>query len=293
MLQKEVAIVIDGRTQLVYTFKGNVGEILKEAQVVLYPKDNLWPTPSNVVLDKGVIRIVRAVPVTVVADGKSSKVITVPVTVGKALKLAGISLGKFDFSSKPLAAKIAANETIKITRVTRAFIKRRAVLSSYEERRPDPTLEKGITHLVRNGETGVGEKTVRITYQDGKEVDRAIVESKVIKKPVSRLIAMGTISSVSRGGARVNFERAVVVEATAYTHTGSNTASGAYPEVGMIAVDPDVIPMGSKVYVEGYGFARAKDTGGDIRGNRIDLFMDSYSQAIHWGRRTVKVYVVD
>lgn len=350
MLQKEVAIVIDGRTQIVHTFKGNVNEILKEAQVVLYPKDNILPTLSNAVLDQDAIRIVRAVPVTLVVDGKSSKVITVPVTVESALKLAGISLSKFDYSSKPLASKITskdviritravpvtlvadgksnkvitvpvtvksvlklagislgkfdyasksltskivANETIKITRVTRTFVKRRSVLNSLEERRPDPSLEKGITHIVRKGSDGVSEKTVRITYEDGKEIDRAIIESKIIKKPVSRLIAMGTLSSVSRGGSRVNFERTVVVEATAYTHTGYRTASGAYPEVGMIAVDPRVIPMGSKVYVEGYGFARAKDTGGAIKGNRIDLFMDNYSNAIRWGRRTVKVYIVD
>lgn len=293
MLQKEVAIVIDGRTQIVHTFKSSVSEILTEAQVALYPKDNLLPTLQNVVLDKGVIRIIRAVPVTVVADGKKSKVISVPVTVYDALQLAGVSLGKLDYSSKPLTAKITSNETIKITRVTRAFIKRRSVLNSFEERRPDPSLEKGITHLVRKGSDGIGEKTVRITYEDGKEVDRTVIEDKVVKKPLSRLIAMGTISSVSRGGTRVDFERVVVVEATAYTHTGSRTASGVYPEVGMIAVDPNVIPMGSKVYVEGYGHARAKDTGGDIKGNRIDLFMDSNSDAVRWGRRTVKVYIVD
>lgn len=82
------------------------------------------------------------------------------------------------------------------------------------------------------------------------------------------------------------------VEATAYTHTGNPTATGVMPQVGVtIAVDPNVIPLGSDVYVEGFGWRKAQDTGGLIKGKIIDIFMDTRSEAIQWGRRKVEIYV--
>lgn len=91
-------------------------------------------------------------------------------------------------------------------------------------------------------------------------------------------------------------QRRLVMEATAYTEDdpGSTgyTASGHRLQRGMVAVDPDVIPLGTQLYIEGYGYAVADDTGGDIVGNRIDLAMDSTSEAIDFGRRDVVVYVL-
>ena len=81
--------------------------------------------------------------------------------------------------------------------------------------------------------------------------------------------------------------------ASAYTHTGNNTASGIYPHYGVAAVDTSVIPMGTKMYVEGYGYAIARDRGSAIKGNRIDLFFETRSEAMSWGVRRVKVYFFD
>lgn len=73
------------------------------------------------------------------------------------------------------------------------------------------------------------------------------------------------------------------------TRTGIDLRSN--PNLKVIAVDPSIIPLGSKVHVEGYGDAIAGDTGGAIKGNIIDIFMPTKEQALSWGRRTVKVYV--
>jgi 3D (Asp-Asp-Asp) domain-containing protein len=81
--------------------------------------------------------------------------------------------------------------------------------------------------------------------------------------------------------------------ASAYTYTGRNTSCGMKPAVGLVAVDPSVIPLGTKLYIEGYGYATAADTGGAIKGNRIDLFMEDKSQCLSWGKRMVKVYVLN
>ncbi|MBC7342335.1 MAG: 3D domain-containing protein [Clostridia bacterium] len=86
--------------------------------------------------------------------------------------------------------------------------------------------------------------------------------------------------------------RKLSMEATAYTHTGNRTAAGVWPCPGVIAVDPRVIPLGTWLYVEGYGLGQALDTGGLIKGRRIDLFMDSEQKAVIWGRRSVQVCIL-
>lgn len=102
--------------------------------------------------------------------------------------------------------------------------------------------------------------------------------------------------NVSRGTARV---RVLTMVATGYTadpaenwpYGGAPSYIGMPLQRGVVAVDPNVIPMGSRLYIEGYGEAIAADQGGAIKGNRIDLFMDSKYEAKTWGIRSVKVTV--
>lgn len=87
-----------------------------------------------------------------------------------------------------------------------------------------------------------------------------------------------------------------IMESTAYTG-GTLTATGTSPvrnENGLstIAVDPSVIPLGSLLYIDGYGYAIAEDTGGSIKGNIIDLYLNSYDECINWGRQNVSVYLI-
>lgn len=100
--------------------------------------------------------------------------------------------------------------------------------------------------------------------------------------------------TVSRGARNAGFREAIYMDSTAYSPlAGSHTASGSAVAVGLVAVDPSVIPLGTRLYIEGYGYAYAADTGGAIVGNRIDLFFDSEWQCNQWGRRTVKVYILE
>lgn len=87
--------------------------------------------------------------------------------------------------------------------------------------------------------------------------------------------------------------RVLTVEATAYCYTGYRTTTGTWPSRGTIAVDPKVIPLGSRMFVEGYGWGVAADTGGAIRGNIIDVYMHSHQEAISWGRRRAEVMVFE
>jgi 3D (Asp-Asp-Asp) domain-containing protein len=110
------------------------------------------------------------------------------------------------------------------------------------------------------------------------------IEQLEAEREASRLID----AEVSRGG-----ERILTMEATAYTWTGQRTASGTWPAIGTVATDPEVIPLGTKIWVEGYGEAVAEDTGGLVKGNIIDLYFPTESECWEFGRRQVEVRVLE
>ena len=95
----------------------------------------------------------------------------------------------------------------------------------------------------------------------------------------------------------INYSNVMSMEATAYLPTDGSgagiTATGIRATYGVVAVDPRVIPLGTKVYIPGYGVALAADTGGAIKGYKIDLCMESYSECMRFGRRNVTVYVLE
>jgi 3D (Asp-Asp-Asp) domain-containing protein len=116
------------------------------------------------------------------------------------------------------------------------------------------------------------------------------------KKPVAK-----EVSSEPKKGVKKQEGRTITVQATAYTaycegcsgitYTGQNLREN--PNLKVIAVDPNVIPLGSVVYVEGYGNAIAGDIGGAIKGNRIDVFIPNYADAISFGRKTLNVTILN
>lgn len=85
----------------------------------------------------------------------------------------------------------------------------------------------------------------------------------------------------------------MIFEATAYCYTGNRTYTGTWPSRGTVAVDPAIIPLGTRLYVEGYGEGIAEDTGGAIQGHIIDLYMESEDECWAWGRRTVEVRIIE
>jgi len=84
----------------------------------------------------------------------------------------------------------------------------------------------------------------------------------------------------------------MIFEATAYCYTGNRTYTGTWPSRGTIAVDPTIIPLGTRLFVEGYGEGIAEDTGGAIKGEIIDLYMLDRNEALSWGRRQVEVRII-
>jgi len=293
-LQKPVSITVDGKTihSRVF-FASKVGEVLARESIRVGSRDMVEPSLNAAVKKNCHITVTRAFKVTVVADGRSHEVISVPVSIKEAIRLAGVSLGEKDIVKTLPVEKTVAGQEIEVIRVTESQVTEKRIIPCGTDRTEDNTLERGLTRTLAPGKDGLAMQTVRIIYHNGQEVKREVVKSETLVEPKNRLVAMGTITAVSRGSHTINFKEARYMETSAYTYTGYRTATGKTPEVGTVAVDPGVIPLGSNLYVEGYGYARAADTGGAIKGNRLDLFMEDRSQCLHWGRRTVKVYIMD
>jgi uncharacterized protein YabE (DUF348 family) len=293
-LQKPVTIAVDGKIiKSGVFFTSTVDAVLEKEAIELGNHDRVQPSLNSKVKKSTRIVVTRAFPVKVIADGSSKEIITTPISIKEAIRLAGFELGEKDIVKTVPVPKTVPNQEIEVIRVTENEVKVEEPIPCGVERTSDNTLERGLTKTISAGKDGLTKNTVRITYHNGQEVKREVINSETLVEPKNRVIAMGTITAVSRGNQLLNFREARYMEASAYTYTGNRTATGRNPEVGMVAVDPQVIPMGSRMYIEGYGFARAADTGGSIKGNRLDIFLEDRSQCLNWGRRTVKVYLLD
>jgi 3D (Asp-Asp-Asp) domain-containing protein len=101
------------------------------------------------------------------------------------------------------------------------------------------------------------------------------------------------ISAKRTGSCHAQGRQMIMVTATAYSYTGHRTKSGTWPQRGTVAVDPRIIPLGTRLYVEGYGPAVATDTGADIKGARIDEYRESAAECVQLGRKTVAVWIVN
>lgn len=292
-LQKPVSIGVDGKViKTRVLFAGTVKDILEDKDIKLGKQDLVEPALNTGLKKNMRIAITRAFKIKVLADGKTQEILTTPVPIKEAVTRAGVKLGDKDIVKTLPVTMVVPGQEIEVIRVSEKNIVEEAPLPYQVERTSDPTLEKGLTKTVRAGKNGIAKNTIRITFYNGTEAKRDVVNIETVREPQNKIVAMGSITEASRGGQRFNFREARYMVASAYTYTGSRTSTGKNPAVGMVAVDPQVIPMGSRLYVEGYGYALAADRGGAIKGDRLDLFMEEEAQCLRWGRKSVKVYIL-
>ena len=163
------------------------------------------------------------------------------------------------------------------------------------------SLVPGRSALLSPGRSGLIEQWVSYAQRDGGPVHRKVVWSHVIRAPRPRVVAEGIGGSALSNFAAHGIKQmaymarsALLMLATAYTADSAGgsgmTAIGKRAGFGIVAVDPRIIPLGTRLFIPGYGFAIAGDTGGDIVGHRIDLGFDTDRDAMLFGRRSVTVY---
>jgi 3D (Asp-Asp-Asp) domain-containing protein len=292
---KKVHIAVDGTTIIINTLHSTPQEVLAQAGIHLESKDEYRLSTAKLT-DGSTISVYRAVPVTVTYQGKTELVVTGKPTVGELAESLGLKLENTKLVPEG-QTKVEANMYIQAISLTEKEVERDVVERFTVIRQPDVTLEKGVERVIEEGQDGVKTIVARIHYADGVEVSAEQLSEKMKEAPKPRVVHVGTRDVVDTSRGSMRFSRVATMEASAYLPTDGSvegiTATGVPARRGIVAVDPDVIPLGTRVYVQGYGLATAADVGGAIVGNRIDLCMEDDSEAWRFGRRSVKVYVLD
>jgi 3D (Asp-Asp-Asp) domain-containing protein len=242
------------------------------------------------------IRIRRAFPVRLFADGHARVFLTAAGTVAEFLQSSGVRVRARDHIYPAQDAAVWAGATVRVVRIETRVIAVEERLPYGRVARPDATLPRGQTRLLQSGRPGVRTHRIAVTTADGLEVDRQRVDAVVTRPPQDRITRVGTRRVFASRGDYAGKE-VLHMEATGYAPWHGQgvddvTAIGMKAGYGVVAVDPQVIPLRSVLYIEGYGRAIAGDTGGAIKGNRIDLGFGTAREAYRFGRRPVRVYIL-
>lgn len=243
--------------------------------------------------------------VTLIVNGEEKQISTFKSDVQDLLVAEGVKYDKNDIVTKDLDEKLNDGMEIEVINVTEEVIKESKSVPFEVNVVEDKDLLKGQTKVEEEGKAGENQLVYKITYHNGKQVEKTFVEEVVSAKPINKIIKKGTkVEEVKVASSRGESSRKISsnanskgkymsVVATAYTGD-SITSTGKKPKWGTIAVDPTVIPYGTKVYIPQFNKTFiAEDCGGAIKGNKIDIFMNDESSVYNWGRKTIDIYIVN
>lgn len=313
-LKKDVVINDNGKLIACKTMKNTFKETLDQNNIDVNAFD-YTSTPLETSLQRtkvNEIYIKRAVPVYITADGTKTEVMTYRSTVAEMLQDSPVKPEGIDrLEGATLQDKISKDMSIKIVRVSENVVSEKEVIPFTVRKKANSRLDSGTERIVKAGEEGIREKQYKVVAEDGKEISRQLLSESILKSPINMIMEFGTILNykTSRGDT-VRYNKVLDMKATAYTasfkDTGKKpghplfgiTATGIRAKKGVIAVDPKVIPLYTRVYVEiagstpDYGYAVAADVGGAIKGNKIDLYYDSQDYVDRFGVKAVKVYIL-
>ena len=298
-LGNDVELNINGKTKTVFTYEKTVGDFLEKEGIILKNKDLVSPSVDEEIKED--MKVVITSPKSYhIKDGNKTLIAEANgYTVADVLENLNVKLNKLDRVSLPLDEIAKEGMTIKIDRVVVENVENKIEIPFEIESRENAEMFEGDKNVIAKGEVGQKVESLKNTYVNGVLETTEVVKSEITKDPVKEVVEVGTKKGTVAPNGK-NAKRVIVMQATAYDPTaGSKTAMGTRARVGAVAVDPRVIPLGSKLYIESmdgfasYGYATAEDTGGAIKGNRIDLFYNSNAEANRFGRRNVRVYVLD
>mgnify|MGYP003095223088 CR=1 FL=1 len=288
-------------TKTVKTRSESVEGALEEHGVNVSDTDKINVSTEKPVEDNENIVIKRGKRVTIKV-GESEEVVTVTkADVKDALVEAGYIPGEYDQISSN-GDNVASSDTIELVSVSHTDETETEVIPKGVEYVDDSTLIKGQEKVVDEGQDGVKTITYKVTYQDGQEATREVIDEQVTTEMRNKVIANGTMEPTP-APKNTTVKKKITMTATAYSTSPSEnggytvSAMGNPLGYGIVAVDPSVVPLGSKVYVTSadgswsYGVASAEDTGGAIKGNKIDLCYNS--NANDFGRRSCVVYILE
>jgi uncharacterized protein YabE (DUF348 family) len=306
-VQRAVPIEVNdnGALTTFYTTAPTLGEALRQAGLIVYLGDAVTPDLGTPVAPGWQVYIRRSRAATINVDGKTIRTRTLGEKVADLLTQEGIPLAGKDYTVPAVTEAVRDGVTVQVMRVKEDFVTESEAIAFETTWQPDPSLEIDVHQVTQTGVDGTKKRTIRINYENGHEVARSIDKEWIEAAPVTKLINYGT-KIVHRNltlpdGSTTTYWRKIRVLATSYTAATSGkarthpefgiTALGLQAGLGIVAVDPKVINLRAKLYVPGYGLATAGDTGGKIKGRRVDLGYDE-SNLVLWFQ-WVDVYVLD
>ena len=294
------------------TSNANTLEELLHNENITFEKGAYISHPLDVELRDDMVVVIKNPKIyTVEANGTLVEVKSTSHTVKGVLADIGADLGEKDFTNPKLDDVISPGNTIEIFKVEEVFETYDEVIPYQKVVNKNPKLDIGTTKTIQEGKDGLKKVIVKKELINGREVSSEILGAEIISDPVSEIEERGTKDIIVTSRGNVSYRKAITMTATAYDlsfeSTGKRpgdkyygiTASGTKARPGVVAVDPRVIPLGTKLYVQSldgtkdYGFAIAEDTGGAIKGNKIDLFFEDSQDVYKFGRRKVKVYILN
>jgi uncharacterized protein YabE (DUF348 family) len=301
--KKNLTINIDGKKVTVTTFKSVTSDILKEINIQIGNKDKITPALTSKVSKNDNITIKKAVNVTVRMDGKDFELQSAEPNIYTMLKAEGIFVKPEDKIIPDGKTTLSNGLNVEVVRVETKNILKNVPIGFKTIVKNDMNKDVNFTKTLQEGKKGEKQIITSVTYENGKETSSKIISEKIIKTPVDKILLKGTMQKivVSRGASNLAYSRIISAKATAYyafkgvgnTYTATGRKAVRDPSgYSTIAVDPRVIPYGTKMYIENYGYAIAADTGGAIKGNKIDVYFNTKGEALSWGVKHVNVFIL-
>lgn len=305
-------VVTDGDRVVTYTTFASEPETVLEQLGLSLNQNDTYTTQA--VEGAAAITVCRAQKITVHYHGQTTLVTSFGETAGELLSRLGLDVTGEDVVSHGLEEETYDGMELRVDRPEILRQVYTAAIPHPVSRCSDPTLPVGTEAVLTPGTDGEMRCTAEITYLGGQEASRQVLSETVTRQPVAEIIAVGTGSApavsekpvIADGritlptGEVLTYTRTDTVRATAYTHTDRGcdivTATGTRVHRGTAAVDPRFIPYGTRMFIVSsdgsyvYGIAAAEDCGGDIKGDRMDLYLPTHAQCTAFGRRVCTVY---
>lgn len=218
-------------------------------------------------------------------------------TVGELLAKLGVEMGEGYILSCSSEDEISDGLTVSVDIQTTELYTEEAEIAFETVYKNSQTLPKGKTSLLEEGKNGKRLITHEVTRLNGETISDSVVKDEVVEQPMSAVYNKGVGGTVTgEDGTVYSYSYYIDVVATAY-HTGGVTATGHVANEEVVAVDPKVIPYGTKMFITGkwgeIGYRSAEDCG-NFKGNRVDICMEgTRADLLQFGRRSMRVYILE
>lgn len=316
-----VTVIADGESTELSIIGGTVADALSKAGVTLNGKDSANYEPEEPLFDKMNIRVSRTVKIKVTVDDVTTDYEVSAVSVRAALEKCGVRVSGDDRLNVDPKSPLTDGMHITVTRVDTEEVTETEEIDYTTEYEYSDELSEGETEVKTPGVKGEKTVTYKLIYIAGELEGKEVVSEEITKEPVTEVVICGTKeNTVSRpsygyvsGGASagtfvdwngntVSYSNVMVGECTAYypLNPGDITSTGVVATYGCIAVDPNIIPYGTRMYVTSadgsvvYGYGVACDTGGAAMDGDIiaDLCYDTEAECSYIGRRDMVIYIL-